>query len=133
MHTLPSGRVSASTYLLEISLTLFVAAVTIQLDCFACAFGIAQLPVADSRDMVVVGNGDDPDGAVAQVQFFQQDDTQGDILLGAVTDAPFTLSVSNLTLGAYRFKARATSWESKRTRRSWSPTGSAADRTTPSF
>lgn len=37
MH-LSNGRVSVSSFFLEITLTLFVATVTIQLDCLACAF-----------------------------------------------------------------------------------------------
>lgn len=45
----------------------------------------------------------DPDGTIAQVEFFQ-----GTGNLGAATVAPFQFSVSGLTAGAYSFKARAT-------------------------
>ncbi len=45
----------------------------------------------------------DPDGAIAQVEFFQ-----GTTNLGATTVSPYTFSVSGVAAGSYLFKARAT-------------------------
>lgn len=63
---------------------------------------VGGVVLAAPANVTLKASASDPDGSVANVQFFS-----GTSLLGSKTASPYTLTVSNLAAGSYSFTAKA--------------------------